>query len=51
MFWPRYKRHVVLLSSLIVLVTAGRYSMGALVWGVYVEPGRLAHTMLSEFRR
>jgi putative ABC transport system permease protein len=48
-FYRRHKRRTALLSALVLLVTAGLYLMGALVWGVYVEPGRLAHMVLSEF--
>ncbi len=48
-FYRRHKRRAALLLSLIILVTAGIYLMGALVWGVFVEPVRLAHMALSKF--
>ena len=48
-YYRRYKRRAALLISLIILVTMGLYLMGALVWGVYVEPGRLAYMALSKF--
>jgi ABC-type lipoprotein release transport system permease subunit len=50
--WTFYRRHKgrgALLMSLIILVTAGLYLMGALVWGIYVEPGRQAYMALSRF--
>ncbi|MGD9048094.1 MAG: hypothetical protein PVF77_08585, partial [Anaerolineae bacterium] len=48
-YYRRHKRRAALLISLIILLTAGLYLMGALVWGVYVEPGRLAYMALSRF--
>jgi ABC-type lipoprotein release transport system permease subunit len=48
-FYRRHKRRAALLLSLIILVTAGLYLMGALVWGVYVEPARLSYLALSKF--
>jgi ABC-type lipoprotein release transport system permease subunit len=48
-FYRRHKRRSVLLLSLISLVTAGLYLMGALVWGVFVEPMRLSYMALSRF--
>jgi len=48
-FYRRHKRHATLLLSLSIVVTIGLYSMVALVWGVFVEPARLAHMALSEF--
>lgn len=48
-YYRRHKRHATLLLSLSIVVTIGLYSMVALVWGVFVEPPRLAHMALSEF--
>jgi len=48
-FYRRHKRRAALLIGLIILVTMGLYLMGALVWGIYVEPGRLAYMALSKF--
>ncbi len=45
----RQEARTALLLSLVILVTAGLYSTGALIWGVFVEPGRLAHLALSRF--
>jgi hypothetical protein len=36
-FYRRHKRRAALLLSLIILVTAGIYLMGALVWGVFMS--------------
>ena len=36
-FYHRHKRRAALLLSLIILVTAGLCSMGALVWGVFAR--------------
>jgi ABC-type lipoprotein release transport system permease subunit len=47
-YFSRHKRHAALLLSLSVVVTIGLYAMIALVWGVYVEPGRLAYMRLSK---
>jgi ABC-type lipoprotein release transport system permease subunit len=48
-FYRRHKRRAAMLLSLIILVTAGLYLMGALVWGVFVEPARLSYLALSKF--
>jgi ABC-type lipoprotein release transport system permease subunit len=48
-FYRRHKRHVALLLTLSIVVTVGLYSMVALVWGVFVEPGRMAYMAFSEF--
>ena len=48
-FYLRHKRHAALLMSLSIIVTVGLYSMGALVWGVFVEPGRVAYLAFSKF--
>jgi ABC-type lipoprotein release transport system permease subunit len=48
-YYRRHKRHAAVLLSLSIVVTLGLYSMVALVWGVFVEPPRLAHMGLSEF--
>lgn len=48
-FNRRHKRQAALLLGLITLVIATLYLMGALVWAVFVEPGRLAYAALSEF--
>jgi ABC-type lipoprotein release transport system permease subunit len=48
-FYRRHKRRAALLLGLTVLVTAGLYLMGALVWGVFVEPARLSYMALSKF--
>jgi ABC-type lipoprotein release transport system permease subunit len=48
-YYRRHKRHAILLLSLSIVVTIGLYSMVALVWGVFVEPPRLAYMALSEF--
>ena len=45
----RRTARTALLLGLVILVTVGLYSTGALVWGVFVEPGRLAHRALSRF--
>jgi ABC-type lipoprotein release transport system permease subunit len=38
-----------MLLSLSIIVTVGLYSMVALVWGVLIEPSRLAYMALSKF--
>jgi ABC-type lipoprotein release transport system permease subunit len=48
-FYRRHKRHAAVLLSLSIVVTLGLYSMVALVWGVFVEPPRLAYRTLSKF--
>lgn len=48
-FHRRHKRHAFVLLSLSILVTAGIYMMGALVWGIFVEPARMSYTALSRF--
>ena len=48
-FYRRHKRRASLLLSLSILVTAGIYLMGALLWGVYMEPGRSNFMFLSKF--
>jgi ABC-type lipoprotein release transport system permease subunit len=48
-FYRRHKRRAALLLSLISLVTAGLYLMGALLSAIYIEPGRLNFMYLSKF--
>ena len=48
-FYRRHKGHAALLLSLSIVVTIGLYSLVALVWGVFVEPARLALMAYSEF--
>lgn len=48
-YFSRHKRYTILIISLSMIVTIGLYSLVALVWGVFVEPGRLAYNALSEF--
>jgi ABC-type lipoprotein release transport system permease subunit len=48
-FYRRHMRRALLLLSVSVLVTAGIYLMAALIWGVYMEPGRSNYMFLSEF--
>ncbi len=48
-YFSRHKRHTILIISLSIIVTIGLYSLVALVWGVFVEPGRLAYNSFSEF--
>ena len=48
-FYRRHKRHAAVLLGLSVVVTFGLYAMIALVWGVFVEPPRLAYEALSRF--
>ncbi|MBL7077470.1 MAG: hypothetical protein ISS31_08355 [Kiritimatiellae bacterium] len=47
-FYRRHKRRAVLLLSLISLVTAGLYLMGALTWAVFTEPTRSNYMYLSK---
>jgi ABC-type lipoprotein release transport system permease subunit len=50
--WTFYRRHkwrAFLLLSVSLLVTVGIYLMVALIWGIYVEPGRANHMFLSKF--
>ena len=48
-FYRRHKGHTALLLSLSIVVTVGLYSLVALVWGVLVEPARMAYTAYSDF--
>jgi ABC-type lipoprotein release transport system permease subunit len=48
-FYRRHKRHVAMLLTLSIVVTVGLYSMVALMWGVFVEPARMATMAFSEF--
>ena len=48
-FYRRHKGHAALLLGLSIIVTIGLYSLVALVWGVLVEPARMAYTAYSEF--
>ncbi len=48
-FYRRHKGHTALLLSLSIVVTMGLYSLVAFVWGVLVEPARMAYTAYSEF--
>jgi ABC-type lipoprotein release transport system permease subunit len=48
-FYRRHKRRAFLLLSVSTLVTVGIYVMVALIWGVYVEPGRSNYMFLSKF--
>lgn len=48
-FYRRHKGHATLLLSLSVIVTMGLYALVALVWGVMVEPARMAYAAYSEF--
>ncbi len=48
-FYRRHKQRAFLLLSLSALVTAGIYLMGALMWGIYMEPGRSNFMFLSKF--
>jgi ABC-type lipoprotein release transport system permease subunit len=48
-YYRRHKGRAALLLGLIILVTAGLYLMGALVWGVFVEPARSSYMALSKF--
>lgn len=48
-YYRRHVRHTVTLLSLSIVVTLGIASMVALMWGVFVEPGRLAYKSYSEF--
>jgi ABC-type lipoprotein release transport system permease subunit len=48
-FYRRHKRHALLLLILSIVITLGLYSMVALVWGVLVEPSRLAYMAFSKF--
>ena len=48
-FYRRHKRRAALLLSLISLVTAGIYLMVALVWAVFIEPGRSNYMFLYKF--
>jgi hypothetical protein len=48
-FYRRHKGHAALMLGLSIAVTVGLYSLVALVWGVNVEPARMAYTAYSEF--
>jgi ABC-type lipoprotein release transport system permease subunit len=48
-FYRRQKRRALLLLSVSLLVTTGIYLMTALIWGVYMEPGRSNYMFLSKF--
>jgi ABC-type lipoprotein release transport system permease subunit len=48
-YFNRHKGHAVMLLSISMIVTLAVFSMVALVWGVFVEPGRLAYMRYSEF--
>ena len=48
-FYRRHKGHAALMLGLSIAVTIGLYSLVALVWGVLVEPARMAYTAYSEF--
>jgi ABC-type lipoprotein release transport system permease subunit len=48
-FYRRHKGHAALMLGLSIAVTVGLYSLVALVWGVLVEPARMAYTAYSEF--
>lgn len=48
-YFRRHIRHAVLLLGLSVVISIALYSMVALVWSVFVEPGRLAVMKYSKF--
>jgi len=48
-YYRRHKRRALLLLGVSLLVTAGIYLMVALIWAVYVEPGRSNYMFLSRF--
>lgn len=48
-FYRRHKRRAALLLSLISMMTAGVYLMTALVWAIFIEPGRSSFEFLSRF--
>jgi ABC-type lipoprotein release transport system permease subunit len=48
-YYRRHKRRAFLLLSVSLLMTTGIYLMVALIWGVYVEPGRSNYMFLSKF--
>ena len=45
----RHKRQAGLLLGLSLIVTVGLYALVGLVWGVFVDPGRMAYMCFSEF--
>jgi ABC-type lipoprotein release transport system permease subunit len=47
-FYRRHKRQAILMLSLISLVTAGLYLMGALTWAIFTEPTRSNYMYLSK---
>ena len=48
-FYRRHKRRAVLLLGLCAVVTTGLYLTAALLWSVYIEPGRSNYMFLSRF--
>jgi len=48
-FYSRNRAHAALMLAFSIVVTIGLYSLVALVWGVLVEPARMAYTAYSEF--
>lgn len=50
-YYNRHKLHSLMLLGLSIVITVGLYVMVALVWGVYVEPGRVAYNSLTKFSR
>lgn len=48
-YFSRNRRYSFLIVCLSIIVTIGLYSLVAVVWGVLVEPGRLAYKAFSEF--
>jgi ABC-type lipoprotein release transport system permease subunit len=48
-YYRRHRRHAAMLLSLSIIVTVGLYVMVALVWGVLIEPSRLAYMAFSRF--
>jgi ABC-type lipoprotein release transport system permease subunit len=47
-YFKRHRGHAALLLSLSIIVTLGLYTMVALIWGVFVEPGRLVNMSFSK---
>ena len=48
-FYRRHKRRAALLLSTVGVVTAGIYLMVALIWAMFIEPGRSNFMFLSRF--
>lgn len=48
-YFARHKQNAGLLLGISMIVTLAVFSMVALMWGVFVEPARLAYMTLSEF--